>query len=363
MNGVDARFKGKIGAFPLDITFTTPAHGVTGLFGPSGCGKTTILRCIAGLTRLDGGFLRVGDEVWQGAGHFLPAHKRPVGYVFQEPRLFPHLSVLDNLRYGLHRARTKAPAIALEPTVDLMGLHALLRRSPAALSGGERQRVAIGRALLAQPRLLLMDEPLSALDRDAKNEILPYLEGLSERLSIPVIYVSHDFTEIERLADHLILMSRDGQIQAAGPLRTLLADISLPLARMPESAMVLTVVIEHYDAAYDLTTCNASGVRFLVPGQPGAVGTSQRLRVRASDVSLIKGAPQNSSVLNILPARILAVDGTGANQMLVLLGLEGAGSEVLLLSSITRKSWDTLSLQIGDHVFAQIKGMALADSR
>ncbi|MDD2876990.1 MAG: molybdenum ABC transporter ATP-binding protein [Acidiphilium sp.] len=360
---MEARFMGNIGSFPLDISFTAPAQGVTGLFGPSGCGKTTILRCLAGFIRLEGGYLRVGDAVWQESAHFLAPHKRPVGYVFQEPRLFAHLSVLDNLRYGLRRVRMMAPSIGLEPMIDLMGLRGLLRRSPAALSGGERQRVAIGRAILAQPRLLLMDEPLSALDRDAKNEILPYLVELPAVLSIPIIYVSHDFTELEQLADYLILMRKDGRVQASGALHTLLADISLPLARMPESAMILAVCVEDYDAAYDITACTANGVRILVPGLLGTAGTTRRLRVRASDVSLIKGTPQNSSVLNILPAHILAAEMASANQMLVLLGLDGQASETRLVSSITRKSWNTLALQIGDNVFAQIKGMALADAR
>jgi molybdate transport system ATP-binding protein len=344
----------------LDVAFSTSARGVTGLFGPSGCGKTTILRCLAGLTRLADGDLRVGGVVWQGGGTFMAPYKRPVGYVFQEPRLFPHLTVLGNLRYGLRRVRGAAPVIALEPMIDLMGLGTLLPRSPAALSGGERQRVAIARALLAQPKLLLMDEPLSALDRDAKNEILPYLEDLPRALSIPIIYVSHDITEIERLADHLVLMDRCGKIRATGRLHDLLADISLPLAQMPEAAMVLAITVEAYDAAYGLTTCAAGGVRLLVPGQLGAPGAARRLRVRASDVSLIKGPPHQSSVLNILPARILAVETPGANQVLVLLGLEG---EVRLVSSITRRSWDILTLQVGDEVFAQVKGMALADPR
>jgi len=360
MNEVAARFQGKIGSFQLDVAFTAPAQGITGLFGPSGCGKTTLLRCLAGLTRLEGGSLLVGDAVWQDGRHFLAPYKRPVGYVFQEPRLFPHLSVLGNLRYGLRRVRTPAPGFGLEPMIELMGLRGLLQRSPTALSGGERQRVAIGRALLAQPKLLLMDEPLSALDREAKNEILPYLEGLPRALSIPIIYVSHDMMEIERLADHLVVMRKDGKVRAAGRLHDLLADISFPLAQSPEAAMVLGVTVEYYDAAYDLSTCMVGGVQILVPGALGPAGTLRRLRVRASDVSLIKGTPQNTSVLNILSARVIGVETVSANQMLVLLGLEGG---TRLLSSITRKSWDALALQIGDAVFAQVKGMALADQR
>lgn len=360
MTVIEARFNGALGAFMLGAGFTIPASGVTCLFGPSGCGKTTVLRCLAGLTRLPGGYLNVAGAVWQDGTRFLPPHKRPVGYVFQEPRLFPHLSVLDNLQYGLRRAGPASPALRLEAIVDLMGISPLLHRSPAALSGGEHQRVAIGRAVLSQPRLLLMDEPISALDRAAKTEILPYLETLARTLALPVIYVTHDFTEVERLADHLVLFSKNGEVRASGTLKHLLSDISLPIARLPDAAMVLPVTVEDYDAAYGLTACGIGGARFLVPGDLGAPASIRRLRIRASDVSLAKSRPRDTSLLNILPASIISFEAAGANQMLVLLGLDEAGDEVRLLSSITRKSWDMLGLCVGGKVFAQVKGMALA---
>ncbi len=362
MSVIDARFKGMLGNFALDTSFTIPASGVTCLFGPSGCGKTTVLRCLAGLARLPGGYLNVGGVIWQDSKQFLPPHKRPVGYVFQEPRLFPHLSVLDNLKYGMHRAGPASPALRLDSIIDLMGISTLLSRSPAALSGGERQRVAIGRAVLSQPRLLLMDEPISALDRDAKNEILPYLETLAQTLAIPITYVTHDFTEVERLADHLVLFGKNGQVQASGALQVLLSDISLPIARLPEAAMVLAVTIEGYDADYGLTSCSAGGTRFLVPGDLGPSASTRRLRIRASDVSLAKSEPQDTSLLNILPARIVSFEEAGANQMLILLELDEAGDKACVLSSVTRKSWDMLALHIGSRVFAQVKGMALADA-
>lgn len=356
MSGIDARFRGRFGDFTLDAVFSAPAKGITGLFGPSGCGKTTVLRCIAGLTKLTDGYLKADGAVWQDADQFLAPHKRAIGYVFQEPRLFSHLSVLGNLHYGLRRARTRA--IELEPVIDLMGIRDLLRRSTASLSGGERQRIAIGRALLSQPRLLLMDEPLSALDRQSKNEILPYLESLPRALSIPIIYVSHDLAELERLADHLVLM-REGRVQAAGPLTQLLTDLSLPLARLPEAAAVLDLTVEGYDAAYDVSQCRIDGLPFFVPGHLGAAGTVRRVRVRAGDVSLAMQQPAGSSVLNILPARIVSAEAASPSQMLVLLGL-GASGETRLLSSITRKSWDALGLHPGQTLFAQIKGMAMA---
>ncbi len=359
MSGVEARFRGAVGGFSLDVSFHTPAKGITGLFGPSGCGKTTVLRCIAGLTRLADGYLRADGAVWQDTDQFLPPHKRAVGYVFQEPRLFSHLPVLGNLQYGLRRATTQT--IGLEPIIDLMGIRDLLQRAPATLSGGQRQRIAIGSALLSQPRLLLMDEPLSALDRQSKNEILPYLESLPRALSIPIIYVSHDLAEVERLADHLVLMGKDGRVQAAGPLTQLLTDLSLPLARLPESAAVLALTVEQYDAHYDVTQCRIDGLPFFVPGALGPKGTLRRIRVRASDVSLATQQPTGTSVLNVLPARILSAGTANPSQMLVLLSLAGTTGESRLLSSITRKSWDGLALRAGSQIFAQVKGMALTD--
>lgn len=206
---VEGRFAGQLGAFRLDATFTFPTEGITALGGPSGSGKTTLLRCIAGLTRLDGRLI-VDGEVWQDERIFLAPHRRPVGVVFQEASLLPHLSVRGNLLYGARRSSAKAE-VRLDDTIDLLGLGPLLARSTANLSGGERQRVALGRALLSQPRLLLMDEPLSSLDGASKAEILPYLERLHRSLAIPALYVSHDAGEIARLADRVLLM-RNGQV-------------------------------------------------------------------------------------------------------------------------------------------------------
>jgi molybdate transport system ATP-binding protein len=218
---IEARFAGRLGAFGLDAAFTVPAQGITAIAGPSGCGKTTLLRCIAGLARMPGR-LWVAGEVWQDRGCFLRPHQRAVGYVFQEASLLANLSVRDNLLFGFRRSKDRSK-IAFDDVVSLLGAGPLLGRSTQRLSGGERQRVAIGRALLSQPHLLLMDEPLSSLDTDSKAEILPYLERLPRALAIPVLYVSHDPSEIARLADRVLLM-RDGRIApqadplaAAGP--------------------------------------------------------------------------------------------------------------------------------------------------
>ncbi len=235
MSEIRARFAGRLGSFDFDVGFVAPGRGVTALFGPSGCGKTTALRCIAGLERIAGEFA-LGDEIWQDAARFVPPHRRAVGYVFQEASLFPHLSVTGNLTFGQRRAADRG--VALAEVVSLLGLGGLLDRAPGRLSGGERQRVAIGRALLSQPRLLLMDEPLSALDRDGKSEILVYLERLHDVLSIPVIYVTHDMGEVERLADHLVLLER-GRVIGAGDLHVMLAAGDLPLSRRPGAAAVI----------------------------------------------------------------------------------------------------------------------------
>lgn len=356
MSGVEARFAGRLGAFSLDAALDLPGAGITGVFGPSGCGKSSLLRCVAGLLRFDDGFLRVGGEIWQDGRKFLPPHKRQVGFVFQDSRLFAHLSVRENLRFGLRRAG--AGRIGEGEVVAHLGLEALLGRYPSGLSGGERQRVAIGRALLAQPELLLLDEPLAALDRNAAHQILSALREIAARFAVPVLYVTHDITELERIAGRMALM-RAGRIEATGVLTEMLTDMSLPFARQRDATIVLELVAGTYDEIYGLTECSGQGLNLTVAGDVGAPGAAVRLRIRASDVSLAKTRPEGSSILNILPAHVLEVETTeGAYVNLVL----GAG-DVRLLCAITRKSWDGLLLRQGDSVFAQIKAVALAESR
>jgi molybdate transport system ATP-binding protein len=358
---IDAVFRGSLGRFRLDASFSVPVTGVTAIFGPSGCGKTTAVRCLAGLQNLPGSSCVVDGEIWQDDAVFRLPHQRPIGYVFQEASLFPHLSVRRNLLYGAPRrpaAPTSDIVIAFDDVVALLGLQPLLERSPHHLSGGERQRVAIGRALLSQPKLLLMDEPLSALDQLTKTEILPFLERLHDRLSLPVIYISHDMAEIERLADHLILM-REGAVVAAGPLHTLQSDPALPLARAREAAVSFDAVVEAYDQAYGLLTLGIDGCRLLVPAPPVAIGRRQRLRIAASDVSLARAAPQLSSILNAIPARIVSRSDIGKGEVIVVLGLGSAGSGTQMLARITHRSWDLLELAEGIDIIAQVKGVSL----
>jgi molybdate transport system ATP-binding protein len=354
---IEASFRGELGGFLLDVRFEAPARGVTGLFGPSGCGKTTTLRCIAGLQRLDPGFCSVAGDVWQDEMAFRPPHRRPIGYVFQEASLFPHLSVTRNLLYGAPGDRSQRE-IRFDEVTGLLGLEALLGRSPRHLSGGERQRVAIGRALLSQPRLLLMDEPLSGLDRQTKDEVLPFLERLHETLSLPVIYVSHDMAEVERLADHLVLMDA-GRVIASGPLTDLQSDPSLPLMRSRDAAVSLDASVEGYDAAYGLAILTVAGGRFLVPAPPVTTGSSRRLRVFAGDVSMAREKPLPSTINNVLPARILAVVASGEHEITALLGLGTGDGGAKLLARVTRRSWDALALSEGLEVYAQVKAVAL----
>jgi molybdate transport system ATP-binding protein len=358
---IRAEFKASIGKFSLDAGFTAPAKGVTALFGPSGCGKTTVLRCIAGLLRVSDGACEIDGDVWQARdGTFLPTHKRPVGYVFQEASLFPHLSVRRNLMFGAPRRSDGATrkAIAFDEVVDLLGVTPLLDRSPRNLSGGERQRVAIGRALMSQPKLLLMDEPLSALDRATKNEILPFLERLRDHLSLPVVYITHDIAEVERLADQIVLME-SGRVLAAGALNDLQSNPALPLAIARDAAVSLNGVIEAYDAEYGLLTLSVRGGRLFVPAPPAKIGERRRIQVIAGDVSLAREPPGPSSILNVLPAQIVSAKPVAVDEIVAVVALGATADGERLLSRMTRKSWEMLGFAEGVKAHAQVKAVAL----
>ena len=354
---ITVRLRDQRGAFSLDASFEAPGRGVTAIFGPSGSGKTTVLRCIAGLHRAAEGHVAIKGDVWQDGASFRHVHLRPIGYVFQEASLFSHLNVRGNLLFGA-RAAMGEPLLGFNEAVGLLGLAPLLDRAPLTLSGGERQRVAIGRALLSRPRLLLMDEPLSALDRAAREEILPFLEQLHERLSLPVLYVTHDMSEVERLADHIILMEK-GRVIGAGPLAQMQSDPALPLMGARDAAVSLEGEVIACDAAYGLATLAVAGGIFLVPALKAQVGERRRLRILAGDVSLALAAPMGSTIVNILPARILDARQSGEHQMTAVLGLGEDGEGVHLLARVTRRSWEQLALAPGLAVHAQVKGAAL----
>ncbi len=353
---IEARLRLAYAAFTLDVDLDLPGRGVTALFGPSGSGKTTLLRAIAGLERAPGGRLVVNGETWQDEGVFLPTHRRPLGYVFQEASLFPHLTVLGNLEYGERRVPAAARRVSLAQAVELLGIGHLLARRPERLSGGERQRVAIARALALSPRLLLMDEPLAALDMKLKREILPYLDRLHDALEIPVLYVSHAPDEVGRLADHVVLMEA-GRVAASGAITALTTRLDLPLAHGDAAAAVVEAVVAGHDAAYELTFLDFPGGRLTLPRHAVEVGQRVRLRIQARDVSLTLEPQTGTSILNILPATVtgLAADSPGQ----VMVGLDVGGAP--LLSRITRKSADALGLAPGRAIHAQVKGVAILD--
>lgn len=352
-----ASFRLDYPAFALDIDLTLPGRGVTALFGPSGSGKTTALRCVAGLIRASEGQLIVGNDIWQdeSRGVFLPTHRRPLGMVFQEASLFPHLTVQGNLKYGMKRAGATSASVGREIIVGMLGIGGLLDRMPSTLSGGERQRVALARALLTRPKLLLMDEPLAALDLKRKLEILPYLERLRDHLDIPIIYVSHSPDEVARLADHLVLME-NGRVVASGAIGETLARIDLPSAFADDAGVVLDVIVAEHEAD-DLTRLIFGGGDILVSRRPEPVGQRLRCRIHARNVSLAVDRHADTSILNILPATVAALARTDTpGHVLVQLALRDGSP---LLARITERSRRQLEIVDGAKVWAQVKAVAL----
>jgi molybdate transport system ATP-binding protein len=354
--GVGFSFNLARGGFDLNAEAQLPGSGVTALFGASGSGKTSLLRCIAGLERA-AGRLEVNGECWQDSsrGHFLPPHRRAIGYVFQEAALFPHLRVKANLEYGWRRTPVAQRRGGLERVTEILGIGQLLTRYPHQLSGGERQRVALGRALLNNPRLLLMDEPMAALDRPRKAEILPYLERLHAEAEIPVLYVTHDLEELARIADHLVLMDQ-GRIRGQGRLADMLCDLELPIARDEDAGALIETRIAAHDAAYHLTHLRFSGGEILVPRVAREVGEPLNIRIHARDVSLALQPPGATSILNVVQAVVMEMVEQGPGRVMVRLDVRGT----TLLARITRKSRERLGLEPGTQVYAQIKSVALS---
>lgn len=339
--------------FSLDVSLDVPLHGITGIFGASGAGKTTLLRCIAGLENAPGGELVVAGECWQDARFCKAVHDRDIGYVFQEPRLFSHLSVRANIEYGMRRSqRDDGPEFAA--TVALLGLEALLERRPAKLSGGEAQRVAIARALMRAPRFVLMDEPLASLDAARKGEILPYLERLHHESAIPIIYVSHNLDEICRLCDQLVVLDH-GRVVANAELQSLLVQFDLPQIAGNEAGSVISGRIENFDEKFGLTELAFSGGTLWLPGRLGSVADKLRLRIRANDISLCRERPSYTTVLNLLDVVIEDVQDTRAPTLLVRIV---AGQE-RLIARVTRRSREEMNLRPGDKMVAQVKAVAV----
>ncbi len=354
-DGIQARFKLAYSDFTLDVDLNLPGRGVTALFGQSGSGKTTLLRLIAGLEQTPDGHLAIKGDIWQAGNTFLPTHCRPLGYVFQEASLFPHLSARGNLEYGMKRCRDPLDRAALEHVVELLGIGRLLERRPHQLSGGERQRVGIARALAVKPSLLLMDEPLAALDLARKAEILPYLEKLHDGLDIPVLYVSHAPDEVARLADHIVVMEA-GRAVASGPLTDTLARLDLPIKLGEDAGVVLDAVVAARDEAWHLAHMAFAGGRVWVRDAGLPLGRHARVRILARDVSLARAPVEGTSILNTLPAVVIdSVDD--AHPALTLVKLQVGASP--LLARLTRRSAHALELAPGQRVYAQIKAVAL----
>ncbi|MGR9354004.1 molybdenum ABC transporter ATP-binding protein [Rhizobium leguminosarum] len=346
--------KQRLGDFSIDAAFTSE-RGVTALFGRSGSGKTSMIRIIAGLARPDEGRVVLdGEPLTETAtGIFVPKHRRRFGYVFQEARLFPHLSIRANLSYGRWFAARPAHGESFDHIVDLLGIETLLERSPAKLSGGEKQRVAIGRALLSSPRLLLMDEPLAALDDARKAEILPYLQRLRDETDIPIVYVSHSIAEVARLANQVVVM-RDGKVEATGPAIDILSRPSAASERR-EAGALLEGTVESFDALHRLSTIALKSCQLHIPGAALAPGKSVRIRIPSRDVMLATARPEGLSALNILEARIEAMSSTEDGTVEIRLDCGGD----IILSRITTLSCERLDLRLGRAVFAVIKTVAL----
>lgn len=354
---IQARFTLTHPGFSLDVDLQLPGRGISALFGHSGSGKTSLLRCVAGLDRACSGYLQVNGDTWQDSarGIWMPAHQRPVGYVFQDANLFPHLSVRRNLEFGLKRIAKAERRVPFEQAVELLGIGHLLERLPDRLSGGERQRVGMARALLTSPRLLLMDEPLAALDLKRKREVLPYLERLHDELDIPILYVSHAPDEVARLADHLVVLD-EGRVTASGPLKETLIRSDLPFIFEDDAEAVIDGRVYGYDNAYGLLELQLpdSEARLLLTHTAVPERKAVRVKIKARDVSLALQRAEDSSLLNLLPAQAESWQELSAQVLLTL-----RIGEQRLLARITRYSFDQLGIHAGQTLWAQIKSVSL----
>ena len=344
--------------FCLHARLDIPAQGITAVFGRSGSGKTTLLRCLAGLERNATGLISVNDRVWQesSTGIFIPVHQRAVGMVFQQPCLFPHMTVRANLNYGLARTPLSQRHMPWDQVIEILGIGALLERYPQHLSLGEQQRVSIGRAVLSNPCLLLMDEPLASLDAPRKDEILPFIKRLNREMNIPVVYVSHSVQEIVQLADTLVLM-HEGHATVAGPIHEIFSRLGLHEYLGEATGAIIDAHVIAHEAEFDLTCLEFHGRRLYMPRQSLNVGDAVRVHILSRNVSLSLVPPQApTSVLNIIEARVIEIGAAVPGKPAVEVKLD-VGCPIL--ATITRKSLHALALSPGQRVYASIKAASL----
>ncbi|MGJ8647986.1 MAG: molybdenum ABC transporter ATP-binding protein [Marinomonas colpomeniae] len=342
--------------FSLDVDLNIPSTGVTALFGPSGSGKTTLLRCIAGLEKNQQSELSLSNEFWQTNKISLPAHKRPIGYVFQEANLFPHLTAAENLQFAIKRADKSQSVISYSEVIRLMDIEEILPQYPSQLSGGERQRIAIARALLIRPKLLLMDEPLAALDDSLKKEILPYLEAICHSSKIPIIYVSHSLDEVIRLADHMVVLEK-GRVVEQGETQFLLGKLGTFFSRHKDASVVITGIITEQSAQWGLSWLHFDNQDIIVKQGNEKIGDQLRLRIQSKDVSLSLSPQEDSSILNRLTVIIDDMIKDPKDPSMVMLRLLAGSTPIL--ARVTALSTHNLALSKGQTVIAQIKSVAL----
>ena len=346
----------EVSNFSLKVDTVLPNTGVTAIFGPSGSGKTTLLRCIAGLEKHQQGEISLNNEEWQTSNTSLPAHRRPIGYVFQEANLFPHLTAEENLQFAIKRASKTQPVITYSEVIKLLAIEPILSHYPAQLSGGERQRVAIARALLIQPKLLLMDEPLAALDDALKQEILPYLERLCRQSNIPILYVSHSLDEVIRLADYMLVLEK-GRVIEEGETQSLLGKLGTSFSTHQDASVVISGHITQQSDEWGLSWLSFDNHTIMVRQGSEQIGDQLRLRIQSKDVSLSLSEQENSSILNRLTVTIddMTKDQQDPSMMMVRL----LAGKTPILAKITALSAHNLKLKKNQIVIAQIKSVAL----
>jgi len=353
---IEVEIRHRLGTFDLDVEFRSGGR-LTALFGASGSGKTSVVNAIAGMIKPAVGRIVIDGRVLADTarGIFVPRHRRRIGYVFQEPRLFPHLSVRQNLRYGLWFTPSAERKADFGRIVDLLGIAALLDRRPSHLSGGEKQRVAIGRALLTSPQLLLMDEPLASLDHARKLEILPYIERLRDESRVPIIYVSHAIAEVTRLATDIVVMSHGRSVEW-GPTELVMQRLDvLPEEEKDEAGVIIDAVMDTYDPAYDMSLLRSPAGPFRIPGRLGEIGAPVRLRLKARDIMLATERPRGLSALNVLEGTVAGIGERAGPQVEVRLDRHGTA----IIARITRQSLDALALRQGVQCFAIVKSVVL----